>query len=141
MTTVASCDFVLAQQQVGGARVVQVQERIVVIHAVQGEQVRSRGDAEAGEVAVTGTGVHDRTRGGLGDEAQVVAGVGNFRNFAGVEGGGDFRSLRLQQRSFAGDFYSGSLRADFQFGVDDRIRTDTDGRGRGGGLEVGGGNA
>ena len=46
-------DLVVAEGEVRGARVVQVEERIVLIAAVQGEHVRQAGDTEAREVAVS----------------------------------------------------------------------------------------
>ncbi len=67
---------ILAQGQVGGAGVVQVQERIHVILTVDGENVGSSGQTRGLEVAIAHAGIHVDAGGRLGHVGNVVTAVG-----------------------------------------------------------------
>ncbi len=75
-------EFVAAQQQVAGARVVQVQESVIVIVAVDGKEVRGSRQAESAEVAVAAARrvVHRHARRSLCDIGDVAARVRNVLN-------------------------------------------------------------
>src|SRR5215831_114522 len=66
-------NVVRAQQKVGGAGVVQVQEGIVVILAINCEQVRCARESERGKVSKSALRVHRDARRGLSNGAQVIA--------------------------------------------------------------------
>ena len=99
--------FVRAQQQVGGAGVVQVEIGVHLVVAVDGEQVRSRRQSESGEVSVAaaGRGIGRNARRGLGHVGHVVAGIRHQLDLLGVVRGGDVAILRLHDGRLSGDFH------------------------------------
>ena len=73
-------NLVEAERKVGGPGIVQVQIRIVVVHAIDRKEVAGGGDAVGRKVAVTRLGVHSRSSGHLRGVSNVVAGVRRLLN-------------------------------------------------------------
>ena len=70
-------NVVLSEQEIGCAGIVEVEERIVLVHSVYGKHVRGSRGAIDGRVAIARLGVHDRTGSGLHDVAEIIAGIGH----------------------------------------------------------------
>ena len=96
---------VLTEKKISRTRVVQVQERIVFIHAVHGEQIGSGGKAISCAAAVTRLRIHHCAWRGLHNVAEIVPGVRNERNLIRAEGCGQIRIFRLNGAAFARDFH------------------------------------
>src|SRR5581483_9260925 len=99
---------VLSQQQVGSAGIVQVQEWIIFILAVDGEQIGSSWKTVRGSVAISGLRIHDSARRSLHDVTQIIARVGKQCDLLGSKGSRDVAVLRLYHATFGGNFYGGA---------------------------------
>jgi len=95
---VGFADVVRAQKQVRRAAIVDAKERVVVILAINGEQVGGGGHAIRNEIAVTGLRIHDHAGRGLGDVGDVAAGIGEVLNHFATESSADVRVFRLENR-------------------------------------------
>ena len=122
--------IVLAQRQVGGAGVVQVQVRIHVVLAVHGEQVRGGGKTGGLEVAVAHAGVHVDAGSGLGNVGNVVTAVGLVGDQVLIEVGRQVGVVRLAPAEPPSDFHRLRVGAHRHLHVGDRCLADVDaGRG------------
>ena len=75
-----------SQKKIGGSRVVEVEERIVVILAVNSEHVGGAGNPVDRAIPVTRLRVHGYTGRGLQVVAEIVAGIGNVCDLLGTQG-------------------------------------------------------
>jgi len=95
-------DFVRAQEEVGSARVAQVQEGIVVVHSVESKEVRSAWHSVRFKVAVAALRICDYAGSKLRRIRQIIAGVGNLRNLLLRQRRADVAILRFDEgRNFS----------------------------------------
>ena len=130
-------NVVAAQQQVGGARVVQVQVGIALVAAVDGKGIGGGRQTVGGEVAVAALRIHHSAGSGLRDEGQVAAGIGEILELLQVEAGGELRFIYVHNLdSFAADLDRGGGFADRKIEV--HLRHDAGGNRSidGGGLKA-----
>ncbi len=109
--------FILAEEQIAGAGVVEVQKGIVFVVAIFGEEIRSGGQTKGGKVSVSATaGVHRDTGSDVGEVGDVATWVRQLLHDATIDSGCDVGIFGLQHRSFAADFDGGLAAANGEGG-------------------------
>lgn len=93
-------DLILAHSKPQGTAQTRVEGSIVVVHAVDCEEIRSARHPENREVEATlyNVGVHHNAGCGLSDVSEIIAGIRDLRNLFLVHGCGNVSILCLDKR-------------------------------------------
>src|SRR6202789_1204671 len=110
-------NVIRAQEKIGSTGVIQVEEGIVFIHAIDGEQVGSAGDSEGGAIAVSGLRIHSGAGSSLNVIGEIVAWVRHVGNDFGGDGGGNISVLRLNYAATGSDFNGSTGSRDVEFEI------------------------
>ena len=112
-------DFVPAQQQVTRTGVIEIQEGIVVIVAVDGEKVCGSRQAERAEIpeSTAAGGIHSDARRRLSDVSDIAAGIGYVLDLPGIKIRADVSVLGLHFIAASGNFHTERSVAQLKFQI------------------------